>query len=189
MPYHLAQLRREHGNFLKLLDLVEHHIEQFHAGQSIDYTLMLDVMHYLTHYIDPVHHAQEDRAFAQLARHDPAAAPLVAGLRAQHVIIAESGARLLQTLDAVINGALLPRTTVEVPARTYIAYLRAHVRQEEAQLFPRLASVLRSRDWRLIERDARIKDPLFSDAVSERYRRLHEQIARHAGCGCATEAA
>lgn len=189
MSPQIARLRKEHANFIKLLTLLENQLDCFHACETVDYELMLDVVHYMTHYIDPVHHAREDRAFARLAQRDATAYAVVAELERQHQVIADSGARLLQYLDAAVSGGVFPRETIELPARAYIEYLRRHVRKEETELFPRAEDHLCEEDWRLAEAEGVADDPLFSAAVGARYRALHEKIARHAGCGCVLEAA
>jgi len=60
MPDTLAQWHTEHVNFAKLLNLLEAELDLFHKGDSPNYELMLDIMFYMTHYPDVLHHPRED---------------------------------------------------------------------------------------------------------------------------------
>ena len=46
-------------------------LDRFSRGQAPDYELMLDIMFYMTHYPDAVHHPKEDLAFAKIAERQP----------------------------------------------------------------------------------------------------------------------
>ena len=66
MPDTLDQWHTEHVNFAKLLNLLEAELDLFHEGDSPNYELMLDIMFYMTHYPDVLHHPREDLAFAKI---------------------------------------------------------------------------------------------------------------------------
>lgn len=180
-------LAKEHLNFSRLLDLLESQIALFHRGDQPDYGLVQDILLYLTRYPDRFYHPKEDAVFARVAQGVPRARAQVEELAGQHQRIAESGARFLAVLDEVLSGALMPREAVERPALEYIALYRKHMAFEEQELFPLGQAHLTPLDW--IDVNAATKpeeDPLFGDRVEERYRSLHQRIARDAGCGCET---
>ncbi len=179
-------LAKEHLNFSRLLGVLETQIALFHRGEQPDYELVQDVFFYLTNYPDRFHHPKEDRVFALIAQRVPLARGHVEEIARQHRQIAESGARFLASLNAVLNGAMMPREAVERPALEYIALYRKHMAFEEQELFPLGKAHLSAADWI----DANVstrpeEDPLFGDRVEERYHELHRRIAREAGCGCA----
>jgi hemerythrin-like domain-containing protein len=180
--HHWAQ---EHRNFRRLLDVLEEQVDTLgNAGQP-NYDLMLDVVHYMTHYPDLFHHPKEDLALDRIASRDPSATGLVRDLHRQHRAIASSGHALREMLDAVVAGAVLPREHLLKPARAYIRHFRVHLDMEEAEMFPLTERVLNSEDWRDI--DARVPytaDPLFGSRVAERYLALHRHIAGEVGCDC-----
>lgn len=181
----IERLKQEHRDFSKLLDLLEAQIAVFGRGERPDYDLMLDILKYMTSYPDRFHHPREDVAFARLAQRNPAMRARVEKLGRQHRAIAESGARFLDNLNGALAGAMLKRETVEAPGRDYVALYREHMRMEERELFPLGAARLDGRDW--AEIDAAIPigtDPLFGGKVEERFRALHERIARAAQCDC-----
>jgi hemerythrin-like domain-containing protein len=163
----------EHANFAKLLNILEAQLNLFHRSQTPNYALMFDIMTYMTHYPDMLHHPREDRAFAIVKQRIPSLGKLVDELTAEHVIAVQNSAEL----DAVVNGAIMPRETVETPGRDYIAHFRHHMAREEADLFPIVAKTLTASDWALI--DAAVKpapDPLFGVNAPNQYEVLRREI-------------
>ena len=186
MDQHTREWRAEHANFVRLLDLIDAQVAVFHGGGRPDYELMLDVMHYMTRYPDRYHHLREDLAFEAVFERVPDLRALADELAAQHLRIARAGAKLVEDLGAIVDGAVLPRATVEADASAYTRFMRQHMQREEAAIFPALDRVLAPRDWLLI--DARVHfvaDPMFGEVVQDRYRTLHQRIASQVGCGCA----
>src|ERR1700690_4120026 len=106
----VAVWHAEHANFSRLLDLLEKEVIAFHAGEQPNYDLMLDIVFYLRHYADRVHHPQEDLVFARLLERDPKMKPQIDRLMQEHRVIGASGETLLGHLDKVVGDALEPRS-------------------------------------------------------------------------------
>ena len=183
MPDNIAPWRQDHRNFGKLLDFLEEQLDLFHAGDSPNYELMRDVLHYMTQYSDLFHHQREDLIFATLQQRDPAVAPVVDSLTREHMILRDTGSRLLQHLDGIVDGeVVVARETVEASGRAYIDTLRQHMALEETRLFGP-AAALPDSAWVVIaaalpDRD----DPLFGKTVEAHYHALCRQLRRDAAC-------
>ena len=188
MTNDIDKLQKEHIDFAKLLDLLEAQIGMFHRGERPDYDLMLDIFYYMTHYPDRFHHPKEDLAFARLAERDSSTRLAVEELARQHRVIAESGSRFLDNLNAALAGAMLKRESVEIPALEYVTFYRNHMKMEERELFPLARTRLADDDWiRIGVAIESTEDPLFGPQVEQRYRTIHQQITRAAQCGCAVD--
>jgi hemerythrin-like domain-containing protein len=173
--------RAEHVNFATLLDLLEVQVDLFHRGESPNYGLMLDIMFYMTHYPDVLHHPKEDLALARIRECAADTAPIVDELNEQHLHLKEHGSALVRILDDIVNGSIASRDDVEVPARAYIASFRSHMQTEETAILPLAAKLLRARDWDAIDAEIRhLDDPLFGKNGEERYAALRRQITREA---------
>jgi len=129
----LAALREEHLNFGKLLDLLDAELALFHQGESPNYELMLDIMFYMTHYPDMLHHPKEELAFAKLTRRDAGLRSAVEELTRQHELLRESGAKLVVELEDIVNGSIVSRQEVEGPGKAYVENFRGHMEREEAE--------------------------------------------------------
>lgn len=169
--------KAEHVEFARLLDILESQIGLFHRETTVNYELMLDIVYYLTQYPDRFHHPREDIAFARLVERDPSAEHRVRELLIEHRVIANSGKKLVEQLDAILGDAILTRESVEASAATYIVYYRQHMAREEAELFPRAGDVLNDADWKAVGEAINAEaDPLFGAKVGLRYQQLRRQI-------------
>ena len=179
MANEIAKLRKEHVNFRKLLDLLEQQLGLFHVGETPDYPLVTDILHYMTHYPDRFHHPKEDLIFARLVQCDSRVAQKVEELARQHHAIAESGARIHENLESVLNGALMPRRMIEAPGLMYITYYRSHMDKEESDLFLLAETILRDDDWKKINAEMiSHPDPMFGEDIEEGYRSVYRHIAQ-----------
>ena len=181
MPDTLALWHADHVNFAKLLDLLEDQLELFHEGGSPEYELMLDIMYYMTHYSDVLHHPKEDLVFAKVKEREKSAGPKVDELTKQHLCLKEGGDELVHAIDDVVNGSISSREGVEACARSYVADLRSHMRTEETEILPLAARLLHESDWSAINaRIGHIEDPLFGTSAEKRYAALRQRIERQA---------
>lgn len=182
MPKQILEWQAEHANFRRLLDLLESQISLFHEGTRPDYELMQDIVYYLVQFPDRFHHPREDEAFARLLEKDPDLRATIQRLSAEHRILAASGKQLLELLEAVVNGAIMPREAVDASAATYVAYYRQHLELEEGGLIPRAAQMLGPEDWRAAAAAGTSGvDPLFGEKVEQRYRDLRRHIILESG--------
>jgi len=179
MQYTLLLWHADHVNFSRLLNLLEKQLQQVHDARRPDYGLMLDIMYYVTHYSDALHHPKEDLVFARIKMRDASVGHTVDALTDQHARLRDEGETLVRALDDIVNGSILSRESVESTARAYISEFRAHMRVEETEMLPLAARLLTDDDWAGIDAAiASFDDPLFGPHVDERYRSLRDQINR-----------
>jgi hemerythrin-like domain-containing protein len=175
----IATWHADHQYFARLLRLLEEQIAVFHSGESPNYELMRDIVFYLLHYSDQVHHPREDAAFAIVASRDPARRMEINRLMQEHRVIAHTGEALLAQLEGIVGGAIVPRAAVEAAAATYLVYYRNHLATEEVRILPRAGELLSAKDWETVAAAApQLRDPLFGDEPLERFRELRREITR-----------
>lgn len=169
--------RAEHVRFDRFLDLLEREVASFRAGEQPDYSLMRDIIHYLRHFADRVHHPREDVAFARLAERDPGMRLPVNRLLQEHRVIATAGEALLRRLDDIAADAVIERGLVEAAAATYLVYYRHHLATEEADVVPRAAKLLTRQDWADVAAAVPAgPDPFFGNDFDARYQELRHQV-------------
>jgi len=170
----VAHWHAEHVYFRRLLDLLEQQLDLFHAAEQPNYELMLDVIYYLRHFSDELHHPSEDVAFACLAHRRPGMALPLARLLQEHRVIAHTGERLERRLQQAAGGAFVGRAGIEALAATYLVYYRSHIAREEKDVLPEAARTLSAEDWQAV-RQAR-QSPA-AEAAAVRLQALRRQIA------------
>lgn len=143
----VAAWHADHARFARLLDDLEAEVARFHEGGSPDYERMRDIVLWLRHYADGVHHPREDVAFERMARRDPSLALQVNRLRQEHRVIGHAGEALLLRLEDAANDGYAPRAELEAAAATFLVYYRNHLHSEEAAILPRAAGLLGEEDW------------------------------------------
>ena len=178
----VAVWHAEHMRFASLLDFIEQQMAVFHAGQDPDYELLRDVVHYLHHYADRYHHPREDVAFERLVKHDPGLRFPINRLLQEHRVLDSAGRTLLELLDDILGDVVHQRADVEAAAATYLVYYRRHLDMEEDEILPRAARMLEPADWAAVATAVPpVPDPLFGDAVTERYHELRRRLTAQAG--------
>ncbi len=174
----IALWHAEHANYARLLDLLQAQLDAFDEGNQPNYPLMLDIVTYLRHFPDRLHHVREDVAFARLVRHDPTLRLPLNRLKQEHRVIVAAGDELLERLNEVNSGAVMTRAALEACAAVYLVYYRHHLATEETEILPRAAALLTAKDWAAVAAAAPADtDPLFGKDPEPRYRDLRRRIA------------
>ena len=106
----IAYWQAEHIKLGRLFALLQKQIDVFHTGKRPNYELMLDIVSYLRDYADQFHHPREEVAFKPLAKHCPDLVLALDRLTQEHRVIAHAGEALRLLLQAIISGAIIPRT-------------------------------------------------------------------------------
>ncbi len=183
MAKEIVNLRKEHVNFKKLLDLLDAQLDLLHRGEEPDYQLMTDIMYYMTQYADVIHHPREEAIFSLLVERDSSAAENVAELTKQHYTIEESGDCFYEKLENIIHGEceIMQLQEIEEPGRLYVTILRAHMDKEEQGLFVMAEQLLNDDDWKKIKTETLTKpDPIFGEAIEDRFHLVCDQLVRSA---------
>ncbi len=183
-PVHPALVRwhNDHLHFLAMLQGLERHATAMAAGDTPDYSIMVDILTYLTHYPDRSHHPREDETFARLRAREPVAATEADSLASEHRDIARSGQLLLDQLQDLLGDAVLSRAALTEALITYIRTYRDHIAAEEAVILPQAAALLTAADWSAVESATSTDtDPLFGDSFEARYGELRRSIASDGG--------
>jgi hemerythrin-like domain-containing protein len=150
----IAAWHREHAHFAGLLERLRPELDALHCGGRPDYEGMSEIVAYLRDYGDKAHHPREDVAFARLAKRCPDLALPLARLQQEHRVIAHAGQTLLEQIEAILDGAILPREEVEATLATYLVYYGNHIAKEEEDVLPRAAQALTPEDWAEVARAA-----------------------------------
>lgn len=176
----IARLQQDHVNMLRLLDLLERELEAVEDSGQVDFDLMSDVLHYLVHYCDAVHHPMEDLVYARLAERSIKARGDLSQIPAQHQRIEAESRRLYDRVRQVADGGMALRSKIVDLGRAYVSGLRKHIEMEERHLFPLAELVLDAEDFSEVARILdESRDPVFGPVIQADFRNLFRAIERH----------
>lgn len=173
----IEQLKLDHENVAHLLDILDDQLDRIHQLKSADFELIQDIMHYMIHYPDRVHHPMEDLAIGKLVERDPSAKGIASTIEKEHKGLAEKSQAFFEIASSVADGAMVLREELESRGHDYLEFLRSHMRKEDEQLFPLMEEKLTQEDWKAVENAMHQKsDPVFGTIVEEQYEELYAFI-------------
>ena len=176
----LAQLAVDHRNVTTMMDVLERHLRAVHDAESADFSLMHDVMIYMTTFPDKVHHPMEDFMFRRVRERCASNQDLIDKVTREHESLFEKGARFRDRLEHVVDGAMVRRDELEELGNDYVAFMRHHMALEDNEAFPLAARVLEPQDWAWVtEQLDASEDPVFGRVVEEQFKSLLAYIAEH----------
>ena len=152
MAVPITAWHNDHVTFNELLGRLQRELDLFHRGERPDYERVCEIVTYLREYGDAVHHPREGVAFARLAKRCPDMALPLARLEQEHRVIAQAGQALLEEVEAILGGAMVPRAQMEVTLATYLVYYGNHIAREEEDVLTRAAGYLTADDWEAVKR-------------------------------------
>ena len=132
----IERLHADHANMSALLDILERELDKVERAEIADFEIMKDVMHYLTHYSDAVHHPMEDLVYARLSDRSPMAREKLAPMPVEHTRIERESLALQEAVTLIADGGMALRADIVATGKTYVADLRHHIELEDKHLFP-----------------------------------------------------
>ena len=175
----IERLSQEHRNIRKLLAILEREIEIFEAGGQPDYQLIRSIVSYFEVYTEIYHHPQEDLVFARLKGRDPDAARRIGNLARAHRMGSSRLRKVAAAIDAELSGRRVLRQHLDAVVREFIAQERQHTVMEDRDFFPAALKALKPEDWGDIATAIdSYSDPMFSEAIEDRFRSVREYILR-----------
>ncbi len=173
----MRQLRQEHADIARLLQLLDRQVAVFASGERPDYDLLRKVIDYFLDYPDAVHHPREDLIYRVLKRRDSKLAKAIGDLEQEHEILAGTTRTLSEILREILAEELIDRAKVQELVAEFVRSYRQHMKREERDIFPAAERMLAAEDW--AEIDASVgdrEDPLFGRRVAEHFRALRNDI-------------
>lgn len=169
----LQELHRDHVNITRVLHILDRMLLQPPGEGDVNMALMIDIIDYVEHYPDLVHHPKEDLLYKAYKAKSLEATEIVNGLLKQHQELPVLTRVFRKLLEEVNMGAvIISRDELYQKAHDYIDYQLEHLNTEEALMFPMIVSTFDQADWDALVAIIPVhKDPLFV-AELDRYENL-----------------
>lgn len=176
----MTQLALDHTRITRLLDLFDQLLDRFHEGEEPEYELMSEMLAYMESYQDVIHHPTEELIFRHVVdrgvRHE-----VFGVLSRQHDQLPQLNKRFRESLEGIVQEAVLTREEVEAHGRELVATLRQHIALEDGEAFPIAEAQLDETAWETIEALApSAEDPLFGTPDPVRFRALVARLTAQA---------
>lgn len=178
----LDKLLADHKHMARLLKLFEKQLLLVREGGNPDAALMQDIMGYLTHYPDLIHHPLEDLVFEHVMNRDASTASTLKPLNAEHDRLARAGHDLKTCADSLESELLVRRETLLKLGSDYLQMLRQHMLYEEQNAFPLAHKLLDASEWERIRAEFKVKEhEVFGKVLDSHYQTLYHSITETAG--------
>ena len=173
----IESLHEDHRNLGKLLMLLETDWLALQSDNDPNYSLMVDIIEYVYSYPDVFHHPREDLLYQSAMERAPSVKEEIEPMLHQHSELKRCTHGLRDSLNAVLNDALVDKLHLRDEIRDFIDLQRAHILLEESRIYPHIEQLLTLDDinW-LDEQQPPATDPLFGEHVEERFRQLYKHI-------------
>lgn len=176
----MKELHQDHLHLTRVFNILEQQLEILSTDGDPDLFLMLDILNYVQHYPDLVHHPKEDRIYDVLMNRSIEGAKYLVQLSKEHQYLPTLSDELYKMLDSAANSTLfVSRDELESKIKYFLKIERKHMDLEEKVIYPMINKTLTDEDWESIEVDTLDKDdPLFGDSVEACYENLYESIKK-----------
>lgn len=177
----LKELREDHRNMARLLDLVEKELLTVERGETPDLELLHDIMQYMIIYSDAIHHPREDVVYNEMRAADPELSAGLEQVESDHQAIAELGLALRNDIGAMKSGVEIRRDRVLADTVDYVRKLRRHMDWEEKDLFKRADRLAESDHPPIDLSTLNLVDPVFGDVSHGVFDNLRQHLEQAGG--------
>ncbi len=173
----LERIRREHGYMIRLLAILKNKLNLLKQEESVNYALIKEIVDYLTNHSERVHHPKEDiiyQYFLDKYGHQHQ----IENLEQEHVELSKSTHDFLNTVDMILQDAIVPQSVFIEQLEEFIASQKRHLELEEHSVLPLIANTFTTEDWQAVEQKWSVNedDPVFGDTIAEQYQQLAQRV-------------
>lgn len=173
----LTELHQDHINLNKLLVMLRTKVDDLRAGEQPNFSLMGDVIHYISNYADGFHHPREDRMYAYFEGRNEELDSLLTTCEQEHENLKSTSTHLKESIESVLHDSVMPMSEFADLLDSYITQQTAHLNFEEGSIFPKLEAVASESDWeKLAVELPKPTDPLFGEKQAHEYTDLYKEL-------------
>ena len=179
----MTELHQDHIHLARVLCVLDKQLEMLKSDADADLFLMIDILDYIQHYPDLVHHPKEDIVYEVFKARSTEGANIIEALMNEHQQLPSTSKKLHELLDGAANGIVfVSRQELYEKIQEFSVAQRKHMNLEEEKLFPLINKIMTDDDWAKV--DATMPnnhDPLFGANLEECYQNLYQSIKTECG--------
>lgn len=169
----VQQLREEHANMARLLNVFERQLDLYRSSGQPDYDILQGLVDYFLDYPDSCHHPKEDLIVRKMLEQGTDRAKPLKGLADQHQELAALTRRFADVVRLLLEDEEFPRDRFLDSGHEFLDAQRHHMQMENEYFLPLVETVLGPEQ--LAELDAEMEprtDPLSSAAGEQQETRF-----------------
>ncbi|WP_070962464.1 hemerythrin domain-containing protein [Vibrio sonorensis] len=173
----VERIRREHGYMVRLLAILREKLNCLKNEREINYNLIREVVDYLANHSEKVHHPKEDILYEyyieKYGHHEQ-----IENLEEDHVHLSQSTHAFLDTVDMILQDAIVPQHIFIAQLEEFILTQKRHLDMEEQSILPLINKSFTTNDWQEVESRWSVNedDPVFGDTIAEQYKLLAKRV-------------
>ncbi|MCG9596556.1 hemerythrin domain-containing protein [Vibrio sp. Isolate25] len=173
----IERIRREHGYMVRLLAVLRQKIALLRQEQAINYSLVKEIVDYLAHHSERVHHPKEDILYHYYLEHYGHHQD-IENLEIEHQTLSLKTHAFLDTVDMILQDAVVPQDMFVQQLEGFILDQKRHLDLEEQSILPLINQRFTLHDWQAVEKLWSINedDPVFGDTIAEQYQQLASRV-------------
>ena len=173
----LNELHQDHINLNKMLAILRLKVEKLRAGNHPNFSLMADVVDYISNYADAYHHPREDSMYAHFKGRSDELDAMINSCEKAHHDMRTTCHELADTIDGILHDAVIPMDEFTDKLEAFLDEQSEHLKLEEGSVFPLLQGVASDEDWQqLIAELPKSDDPLFGEKQAAQYSDLYKEL-------------
>ena len=175
----IERIRREHGYMTRLLAILRGKLQLLKEEQPINYSLVQEIVDYLSRHSEAVHHPKEDILYRHYMQHYGEHEE-VADLEREHLALSETTHDFLNTVEMILNDAVVPQHVFMEQLEGFINSQRKHLEMEEQSILPMINRTFSVSDWQQVESQwsCNEDDPVFGSTIADRYAQLAKRVRK-----------
>ncbi|GLT17182.1 hypothetical protein GCM10007938_09590 [Vibrio zhanjiangensis] len=173
----MERIRREHSYMVRLLAVLNQKIKQLQAEQSINYSVVKEVVDYLASHSERVHHPKEDILYHYYMEHY-GHKDEIENLEYEHEILSDKTHEFLNIVEMILQDAVVPQDMFIEQLESFILAQKRHLEMEERSILPLIDKSFNFHDWQEVEKQWNLgeDDPVFGATIAEEYQQIAARV-------------
>ncbi len=173
----IERIRREHGYMVRLLAILRHKLNEIKHERVINYSLVDEIVDYLSTHAERVHHPKEDILYHHFLNHY-GKQQTIENLEQEHQELAEKTKEFSSIIEMILHDAVVPQDIFVAHLEDFIESQRKHLELEERKILPLIEERFTTEDWQHVESlwSENEDDPVFGETIADRYKQLAERV-------------
>ncbi len=173
----IERIRREHGYMVRLLAILRHKLNEIKQERAINYSLMAEIVDYLSTHSETVHHPKEDILYNYFLNHY-GKQQSIENLEQEHQELAEKTREFSEVIEMILQDAIVPQDMFITHLEDFINSQKRHLELEERKILPLIEELFTTEDWQHVESlwSENEDDPVFGETIADRYKQLAKRV-------------